>query len=98
MTDIVTRAHHRAQRRMKHLLIAATYGDPNDRRTRLCSEAEALVRRLLGEPTPEWLLDAQHDAVMAEMDELADAEDQRLPDVPLAAITESEYRALYGDR
>ncbi len=47
---------------------------------------------------PEWLLDANHDAVMAEMDELADAEDDRLPDIPLATVTESEYRALWGDR
>ena len=45
---------------------------------------------------PEWVLDANHDAVMAEMDELADAEG--LPDVPLAAVTESEFRALWGDR
>ncbi len=36
---------------------------------------------------PEWLLDAQHDAVIAELDELADQEfGPLLVDVPLAAI------------
>lgn len=55
------------------------------------SEAEALV-----DAVPEWMLDANHDALMAAMDELADAEG--LPDVPLAAMTEAEARWAWGDR
>lgn len=48
---------------------------------------------------PEWLLDANHDAILAEMEELEDEEVQRLPDIPLAAyVSESELRALFGDR
>lgn len=43
----------------------------------------------------EWQLDAIHEATMADLDDLAAAE---LPDVPLAAISESEFRALWGDR
>lgn len=35
--------------------------------------------------TPEWMLDAQHDAVMAEIEELADRDlGTFVPDVPLA--------------
>lgn len=40
----------------------------------------------------EWQLDAIHEANMATLDELHAAE------FPVAAVTESEFRAMWGDR
>lgn len=101
MTDTATvamKAHQRAQRRFHEMVVAASYGDPNDRRTRLYVEAERLLNRLNVE-SPEWYLDARHDAAIAEMDELADQDlAVFLPDVPLAFYTEAEARFAWGDR
>jgi hypothetical protein len=96
--DTITRAHARAQRRWHTMLVAACYGDPNDRRTRLVWEAERTLDRLV-DSAPEATLDAAHEYVIAEMDALAEMDLAIfLPDVPMAYVPELEARAMWGDR
>jgi len=108
-TDTILRAHERAQRRFRRMLDQRTYGDPTSRTTRLYVQAERLIDRLEGStPYPLVLttaaidarLDAAHEAYVAAMEELAEAEAQdarpwTLPDVPLA---EGDARAMWGNR
>jgi hypothetical protein len=104
MTDpatITLRAQERAQRRFRRMLDARSYGDPTSRTTRLYVQAERLIDRLRGEEDAFELnmravdarMDALHEATHADLDDLA-----AFPDIPLAAITESELRALDGYR
>lgn len=103
MTDLATldrRAWDRAQRRFRRMLDERTYGDPTSRSRRLYVQAERLLDRLRGQHDgfdlrADARMSALFDASSAELWELAEAE---LPDVPLAALSETEARALWGDR
>ena len=80
MSDIRTKANADAQRAFRRLLDHHfAHGEWHPALLADWHAAEATF-----DETPEWLLDAHFDAVMSEMDELADAETDRLPDVPLA--------------
>jgi hypothetical protein len=50
------------------------------------------------EAMPEHVLDALHEAMVYAMAEYQEAEDNRLPDVPLAAWSEGEARWAWGNR
>jgi hypothetical protein len=110
--DTIAKAHQRAQRRFHRMIVEATYGDPNNRHTRLYVQAERLLDGLVAN-APESALNAYGEALFAEADERADQELAIfLPDVPVAvplaeipftwtpidAWPELEARAMWGDR
>lgn len=61
-TELLTRAHERAQRRFHDMLEGKKYSDPKARETRLYVEAERLV--------DELLVNLQWEQAKAEMDRL----------------------------
>lgn len=100
MAEIRHEANRDAQRAFRRLLNdhLAT-GQWSARLTREWQDAEQLLVDIdFLETLPEPVLDALHEAVMADMDDLRDNDPSWLPDIPLAAITESELREMWGGR
>lgn len=87
--SIIERAHERAQRRLRAMVIAKAYGDAQAAETRLYVQSERLVDALL--------IEAAWEQTKAELDALI--LDDRETDEDVAAFyTESELRFAYGDR
>lgn len=83
--SILERAHARAQRRLRAMVVADVYADPEAPETRLYVQSERLVDSLLIEAT--W------EKRKAELDALI-AHDLEYDDI----WTESELRFAVGDR
>lgn len=94
-TDVMVRAHARAQRRFHRMIVEASYADPTSRSARLYIQAERLIDRLRGEQDAyvltdralEARVDAAWDASCRELAEIEDAGDDSpwcLPDAPKA--------------
>jgi hypothetical protein len=106
--SILQKANRRAQRRLRNLVIARTYGDLESRESRLYTQAERLVDEL--QVQAEWeATKAEFDLLMAQdhdyhvISGMTVAEcDDCTEDVryifAIAAETESELRFAHGDR
>jgi len=80
---IIRKADRRAARRLRVVLMAHTYNDPEDPRTRLYHEAERLLDRLQGDEPIRLAWDAAADRAVSMAGAYYDISFQ-LPDVPLA--------------
>jgi len=79
---LIRKADRRAARRLRAVLVAGTYNDPEDRTTRLYHEAERLLDRLQGEPV-RWAWEAASERAVVMGGAYYDLSIS-LPDVPLA--------------
>lgn len=88
---ILERAHARAQRRLRAMVEAKAYPDPQAPETRLYQQSERLVDAILTE--------LQWEAQKAEFDAMQAADmDERTDDYWSMVETEAELRAAWGDR
>lgn len=98
---LLVKAHQRAQRRLRAMVVANTYGDPQATETRLYVQSERLVDALLIEAAWEQTK-AELDALILDDrdqdEEVAAVYDDRAEDYWAAYETEAEMRAEWGDR